>query len=280
MSDFFASLAARIVRREGEPFTGNVRPRLPTMFETLPRESAPPWGELDEHIAPSHTERSAARAQNPVAAMPAGPQLDLPDTRTSSFTTDQSVRRVAAAHPTVVQPLPTSSSAAALMTDGRATELVQRLGAEPTDVNFGREAAQDRPPTVTLPKLPVRAETVQAGAPTISVQVAASHPEPLPISLRPVVDERNEPPRPAPAAVPVPRIADSAPLRAPAQSQPGLLQTAIGPANLQDPIIQVTIGRVEVRAATAPVEQRHEVPRSPVMSLEEYLRSRAGRSIR
>jgi hypothetical protein len=41
-----------------------------------------------------------------------------------------------------------------------------------------------------------------------------------------------------------------------------------------EPTIQVTIGRVEIRATVAPAPARKPVPRPPAMSLDEYLKRR------
>jgi hypothetical protein len=50
------------------------------------------------------------------------------------------------------------------------------------------------------------------------------------------------------------------------------------PAAAESPTIHVTIGRVEIRAATAPPVPRRASPRPPAMSLEQYLKQRRGAS--
>jgi len=50
------------------------------------------------------------------------------------------------------------------------------------------------------------------------------------------------------------------------------------PAEPAAPVIRVTIGRVDVRAVSAPAPPpRRQAPTGPKLSLEEYLRSRNGR---
>jgi hypothetical protein len=44
-----------------------------------------------------------------------------------------------------------------------------------------------------------------------------------------------------------------------------------------EPIIQVTIGRIEIRAVPAAPEPLKKRPEQPVMNLNEYLRQRANR---
>jgi hypothetical protein len=44
----------------------------------------------------------------------------------------------------------------------------------------------------------------------------------------------------------------------------------------ESPAIQVTIGRVEVRATVAPKPARTSVPNKPPLSLDDYLRQRGG----
>lgn len=60
------------------------------------------------------------------------------------------------------------------------------------------------------------------------------------------------------------------PILTPLQS-PGHRENPVRP----EPTIQVTIGRIEVRATTAPVQNRPK-PKAPSMSLDEYLRQRSG----
>ncbi|MGH8904997.1 MAG: hypothetical protein ACRD0K_00375 [Egibacteraceae bacterium] len=81
------------------------------------------------------------------------------------------------------------------------------------------------------------------------------------------------------AAFPAPRlVAADLPLVVPPQTPP-LDRLAPVPLRREPPppptIVQVTIGRIEVRATPAPVEQgRRERETRAVMSLDEYLRAR------
>jgi len=72
------------------------------------------------------------------------------------------------------------------------------------------------------------------------------------------------------------------------QPPPSFVQTRVAPRvraepprraseTPPEPTIHVTVGRVEVRARSAPPPAPKERERSPVMSLDEYLRTRGKR---
>jgi len=107
-------------------------------------------------------------------------------------------------------------------------------------------------PPEKKPRLPfspaqIKPQAEHAGAP---YSAAAD----LPASLRRIIESRLAPhtQKPAPAAT----------------SRQG---------NLSEPTIQVTIGRIEVRAAQQPASAAKGRATSPVMSLDEYLRRRSQR---
>jgi hypothetical protein len=54
------------------------------------------------------------------------------------------------------------------------------------------------------------------------------------------------------------------------------LSSAAEPAAKPEPTIQVTIGRIEVRATSAASPPRKQMPTAPMLSLEDYLRQRNG----
>jgi hypothetical protein len=66
------------------------------------------------------------------------------------------------------------------------------------------------------------------------------------------------------------------PMRAPVRKalQPARMMNTVGsPAN-PEPSIQVTIGRIEIRAEREPSVRRKPEPTSPVMGLDDYLRQK------
>ena len=89
-------------------------------------------------------------------------------------------------------------------------------------------------------------------------------------SLRPPQEQTNITPikqqKPAPRVDPVPRA------RTTSRAEPK--QNSIQPP----PVIHVTIGRVEVRATKPSARPRATQPAGPKLSLEDYLRSRGGKS--
>jgi hypothetical protein len=117
-----------------------------------------------------------------------------------------------------------------------------------------RPAASPEPPAVGTPT-PGRtsrenADEASWAGPTRSGVESLSGPKPTPVIVRPLV-------RPVPEGE--------------AMARPGTKPDTEAPG----PTIQVTIGRVEVRAVSEPPPQQQERPQPSVMSLDEYLRLRA-----
>jgi hypothetical protein len=119
--------------------------------------------------------------------------------------------------------------------------------------------------------------------PAVSLVEAASGPQrdespavpsaPAAKPTRLTVEPSPQPPaarpqRPTPTAAP-PNVARP--------TGPNAARAMQGEAAASAPIINVTIGRVEVRATNAPAAPRREsAPAAPLMSLDDYLRQRAG----
>jgi hypothetical protein len=279
MNDFFAALAARIVRRSDEQASEAVRPRLPALFEpTAPdatvgaEESvqnltvAAPGGAADSlgsESASAESRRPAAPARSTST-----PSLSVVKTDSLARPTEQPVSRVAVVH---AVPPP-------------QTVLLQSVAPTASPARDIDWLAPDhsRPSAPTLPPLPlVETKRVVATSTTIVrstmappalapvkpeaspiARVAASHPSrEAPLAPRVAA---SQPSREAPLA---PRVARSFPPRA---SAPALTPP--------ETTLHVTIGRVDVRAATPQPERRSAPAASPVMSLEEYLQSWKSRS--
>jgi hypothetical protein len=128
-----------------------------------------------------------------------------------------------------------------------------------------RQAASlTTPPAISQPA--VRTETVR----TETARTEAARTETVPTDLYPL----------APAAPPlvVPRQVDAvSPIVVPKMGRSQSRQTEAMSATVPLPTIQVTIGRIEVRAVPSPQPPRPRVATPPArLSLEDYLRSRSG----
>jgi hypothetical protein len=241
MNDFFSNLASRT--NDGAP---SILPRVPALFELEQSDEAPEQHELSTALlVPARWAEPQALAQ-PSAVVP--PRLPIATAEPS---------RPAAAPPTPAAPY------------------LMPAPAEPS-TPVERRSLQ---PAIELPQQPVAAPAVPAPAasavlPSKPVRERTAPPAtPLPARVPnagPLVEGRPALPSPMafvqPASVHTPLAPQSAPL-------------SISAPNPPQPIIHVSIGRVEVRAAApAPARPAGESRSRPtVMTLDEYLRSSEGR---
>jgi hypothetical protein len=268
MSDFLATLAARAA--ETVP---TVRPRLPGRFEPSRREQTAAPGDAFEVVA-----EALAPATLPLPAphllpssTPPGllPQQPYPR---GPFPSTEGTRRPAALEPT---PVPVS----------RHAEVEPSVVLPRTSVRT--------PPPVAEPPIPV---AVRSGAPD------AARPEPAPRSpQRSPLESEATPPQilPAPLTVPAEQTSGRTSARsqtppesgtdgatrerkAPAAAAPLVIPQHIPPAREPPesevaPTVQVTIGRIDVRAVLTPsAPPPRPAPQQPRTTLEDYLRARGG----
>ncbi len=245
MSDFIDRLAARAIGSETA-----LTPRVPSLFESLPRARAMPSSPLDE-AAPDRAEPDKAE-HGPVTAAP----TDCPF------------------FPVPLTPLPSgevSGVAAAHFERGTTSSLAPVVASTPLDV----------PACVSTPATPIVIPVVKSAGTSSSPAEAVG---PLRSGPR---QTRMAPEAPAPAApsreangallsAPTPvfgamRSSDPAGRSAPA-STARLPAGAAGSSS--EPVVHVTIGRLEVRAtaASATPPRRRDDPQP--RSLDDYLRQR------
>lgn len=134
-------------------------------------------------------------------------------------------------------------------------------------------AAPGEPPVPTAIEPVIRPGDREAMGPPRGVEPAkALHPSTAPSTARrPAAEPHEVPPllvargpQPVPAASPAGGLREGAPT---------ISERADGEA---DPVIEITIGRVEVRAVTAPDPKPKAAPSRPRVSLEDYLHRRPG----
>lgn len=130
-------------------------------------------------------------------------------------------------------------------------------------IQHTREDEQSAPPTIAPPPA-VRSRHVDS-----SLQSSEATP---PLRANPAETPVTRParaPEPAANVIAQPRITRSMEAKVSAE-------VAMSEAVEAAPVINVTIGRVEVRAAQAPAAPRQQSRSAPPMSLDDYLRRRAG----
>ena len=261
MSGFLASLVAR-ARGEARA----IRPRLPSRFET-PIADTPadnPFGEIIEEF-PSETPPSVQPACETPFAQPETPPQPTPDT--------PGVRRTATPVTTLANVPPAAAP------ELRANEFAPPAVA----VSNPTPDAPSRTEQASSAPSPVEPITIEFAPPAVAVsnptpdapsrtEQASSAPSPVePITIiRESTETRIVPQRVVPARV---NVAPVPPAR-PGQNVPPFAAQQQQQHPAPQPTIEVTIGRIEVRAtqpATAP--SRAAAP-SPVMSLDDYLRAR------
>lgn len=249
MSDFLDRLAARAIG--GETAGGNtaLAPRLPSLFEPLQRAPIMPLSD-DGETSPGHHEAVSAAPAAPTIAPMRSPYAPV------KATTD--APRVA---PVAVEPeaAPTSTRAAASAPRDMMQPSPMAAVPAPSPV-IERPVASPTPPDVLAPS-PVRPRQMR-----IAVEppepVAPSHP-PSGILL--------------PASTPVFGAARAA--NAPGRSNHAAalrtLAAPAGPGNASsEPVVHVSIGRLEVRAGPVPATPPRRRDGPQPSSLDDYLRQR------
>jgi hypothetical protein len=277
MSGFLSDL----VRRQEKPADA-VRPRMPSLFETdvgpaLPQsKSDAPISELTvEEVAPA-AEEPARASRPPVQSarqMPAAPAAES-DAPEPAFAPSR--QRAAPVQP--LQPLEQNveREAQAAVQPRRAP----RIEDEPAEAPMAAEAPAFAIQPVTERRLtrlsPVIEETEIVEAPrlatarTVIEPTATQETAPAirPVPQPPVFEQPQE--AASPFAMPPPQTRQQA-----REAQRRQIEQPQVPA---EPSIHVTIGRIEIRASEErePRARAKDAP-SSVMTLDEYLKSRAKR---
>lgn len=243
MSDFLDRLAARAIGSETA-----LAPRLPSLFEPLQRAPIMPLSD-DGETSPGHPET--------VSAAPAAP----------------AIAPMRSPHAPVTAPADASRVALAVLEPGPALT--------PTRTTASTPGNEMQPSPMTAVPAPSSMVERSALSPTPAEVLA-----PLPVQPRKtrIMVERLEPAVPAHpvngALLPVPtpvfataRAAET-PGRAHHAAAVHTLGVPAGPGNASgEPVVHVSIGRLEVRAApTATPPRRRDGPQPS--SLDDYLRQR------
>jgi hypothetical protein len=277
MAGFLAHLAGRLGGSEGL-----LRPKIPSLFEPAPTVALDPTlaggFPADEHRIVRTFERvddvDQVIANAPPASERALPPPDpgartavlTPDSRAADRRTDFEPRAAHDNPETSVEPRGSRGSAAARP----QTRPLSDLPAEGAPVSKANTAI--RPASIVAGgpmATPRRVRPVDAAEQTDAL------PKRVPTTgTRTAIDNRESALEGVHGSAPEPGGILQAPVVARIVSAP-LFSAPRAPES--ESTIHVTIGRVEVRAVTSPVSdgRRGERAPSPVMSLDEYLRTRA-----
>ena len=252
MSDFLTALAGAAL---GLP--GSVEPRPRSRFEELP---ATPWGEETvESEVPAPTVRETERPR--ALAADERPRLSefasevpAPDAAPFAEPSAQAQTREQTAEPaTVIRHVRVAESPPALPTEPRPAPADSPLRLEPA---AEREAARNVEPPRAL---------------RISDAIAHRDALPPPTAAPPVIAAR-EPPVPI---VIVPDIVETAHAELPRAKLAPPEVTASRPAEPPPAVIEVTIGRVEVRLVPPPAAPAQPAAKfAPALPLADYLARR------
>jgi hypothetical protein len=260
VSDFFTDLAARA--RDAEVA---VRPRTATRFE--PVAETPRLTEVA-----TETESVVVQASSEASELPATTERTEP--------ADQARREALHRAPAQSTPQPAAEPAARLerpLTPDRSAP--QILLRPPLPAVAGAPDAErigDATPPLVLPEpaapAPVGIRGAMNAETALSRTVAPSRPEPAAPheTVRSIV-ATPVPTQPLPVPVPFQREVRAAR----ASRLPPAEREAQPPA---ETVVHVSIGRIELRAPPAAPSRKREQAVSPVMTLADYLRNRAGRA--
>ena len=261
MSDFLSHLAAKHLN-----LAPIIQPRPLSLFESAAPHTSPGLGPRLDHEAldlsetiESYAPRATSRAPRQPLAANANP-ID-PHTRSGEDATLLQRSPLTAPapmeHPSITPPLP------------ERRHEVQREIVNVT--NIRQVIEQPIGPAPSAERIIIHQETVipDRATPPIGLEMIAPQPEretPAPITPRPIVTPVIE------------RIIREREHDAPSQPQPRSTAAAPHlppPAAIETSTINVTIGRIEVRATPATSAKR-ATPSPSTLSLDDYLRARDG----
>jgi hypothetical protein len=288
MSDFFTRLAERTLG-----LAPTIQPIMPSLFASesdfpgdMLLEITEEREESEESVVADNLSRNA---ESPVLAQVAATHLTLP-TQPTQLTHSASVP----VQYEVSQPIPTTSSATALRQQPALTTMTERQSTRMQD----RLITRNETTTAQTLRMARRGGEINETTATFLASSAIDDPftHVTDVSMVSATSEQQmaEAQRTTRTAMPHEQIVShhtllgvhaSNPLSTTGFPQAQLTQQT-QPAQLEtpplEPAIQVTIGRVEVRAVTVPPTSAHKQQQSdrpPAMSLDEYLRQqeRGGR---
>jgi hypothetical protein len=295
MNDYLGRIALRSLDH-----SPTLDPRLPSLFEPL-RDAGPrlPVGDVEGSAAAPEPREAAATRPLQVSGPATGPSVAegeawnaAPALSEAAVTRPRRTSGPITGPPESRTPPQASAESEASADHATPDELprnpISLRSLDRTPAMAARTAAKD-PPDLRIPaSLPSPSLTLPAAPPLLlsgglrkKGPSAEDDASPVPIGQFDAVSLLGQP------SVRVPPSTRSGLKEQPAQRLLPKIPTGPLPKppersrRAERPIVQVTIGRVEVRATPAPVSKtRTRAGTPPVMTLEEYLRQRASGSTR
>lgn len=304
-NDFLSSLASKALQNaEVDSAAGGLIPRLASRFETPARQVLPGVDQAlgtEEFIEVETRQKPGVRKSSPAPGLnqpeiedihslqsEQGPARVMRQPEHGSEEANGFLQAVPGAaqiqHPEPIlgvfpSEVPPVRVGPASIVRAELSDLPGKLSANPAkNESTVRPETASRSRTVSMEPEPhqMRAsarEIVPPGPVIEPVMPAAVAPVAQPANERKVIPERIEITRVEPQL----RTSGNSPQIVPAVTLPELKpQRAAPEVQEQSPTIQVTIGRVEVKAATSGPAPKRRSSASATMSLEEYLRRRQG----
>ena len=251
MSDFLARLAARATGSEA-----SLAPRLPSLFEPSPHATILPT--VDDDTAATARHATAPADDTPPAAEPLHPPRTLPPMHDDSLRPARAEQPATSMPPPIAAPVLDRAMPATVRAAPPATPPVTASVATPARMPAPEQAHAE--PVMSPPVQPRQTGIAPPRVETVSPPSGSLLPPPTPVFATP----RSEPARDR---------SDHAATIRPRPTAAASRTPATG-----EPVIHVSIGRIEVRAAPAaatPTRRRDE-PRPA--SLDDYLRQRGGKA--
>lgn len=285
MGDFLSTLANRNLMSGHTDPAASVLPRLPARFEpSTPGAPAPMLGHADEPVSPvqQHEGNEEGQPQQPSAETLAGLLAALMAQSSGLLRPTSAVQpqRVPALPTPPHRPPPTAADQESGIerSPEKPVETAPTPAAGPLLVERIIVRETGRIPPYTAHEPPAPATDLR---PKPSPPLALPAPREQSSAAPPDAATLTPPLSPAAPPTPTPRKRPIADDTARADAPASLVQPAHpplrrpAPAVEPGPTIQVTIGRIEVRATPAPAPANPERRPAPVMSLADYLRQRA-----
>jgi hypothetical protein len=288
MSDYLANLVSRALLP-----AANVRPQLSSIFEPPNAEGRPEASPAFETEKISEPPSIDSRSEKASKAGDAFPSQEPTSSKSRQATPPAALHKKTAPAEAQLEKdkFEPAQSDVALVGSSAFTRFDSHPVAEPSKAQGQTQPAElisrspPSPPTEVVSQVapPLRDRPPTAPSPQSSIAIETAVTE-VNVERTPGGEGvRTEPPMPRPhvahkpSVVLKPRQPQRAPAIRPAIPLDRLWQKESEPAREQpSPTIHVTIGRVEVRAVSPPVRETPRPKGPTVLSLEEYLRRRAG----
>jgi hypothetical protein len=250
----------------------------PQVRAAAPKDDEQPAPAKPYQGAPLPTPAAQARFTTPVDGEPIGPARVEPFSRLAGM---QAIAAEPASSPIVATPIrPTEPPAS--HPEAAEAYVAPRAETQPASAKEISPPVHASPPVTPEEHIPLTGKPLGEHIPVGVVLAPAREPAPLQAETATLALQTTNPAsggsssatvQVQPGQPPLPASSKTSSERPASREPPQAGRVAAEPA----PVIQVTIGRIEVRAATPPAPPAaRSQPAKPAISLDEYLRRRSG----